>query len=198
MGETTYSEWLNGHVFDEEWIHAEVPDREWNAIFEEIEMALGFRLFIWQKHYIMTGKFRCYGATTAQVLRDLIVDVDAEPLNFRKIHGLKDVQYECELGQIKRKLDAAGIPTRRIYFGQGVRHRDISGKNEEQPSISTRYIDYVYNILKDNTDKFDRICMDYIIDLVGLSGLDELINNHLVESCGTVDGRKLYALLDKK
>lgn len=39
---------------------------------EDVEKALGFKLFIWQKTYIEYGVFRQYGETTAKILRLLI------------------------------------------------------------------------------------------------------------------------------
>ena len=35
-----------------EWIYSPVNDPMWNNLFERIEDALGFKLFIWQKTYI--------------------------------------------------------------------------------------------------------------------------------------------------
>lgn len=34
---------------------------------EDVEKALGFKLFIWQKTYIEYGVFRQYGETTAKI-----------------------------------------------------------------------------------------------------------------------------------
>ena len=40
---------------------------------EDVEKALGFKLFIWQKTYIEYGVFRQYGETTAKILRLLCI-----------------------------------------------------------------------------------------------------------------------------
>jgi hypothetical protein len=44
----------------------------------------------------------------------------------------------------------------------------------------------------------DSIYGDYIQHLVGICGLNALIANHLVESCGVVYGRQLYVLCEKE
>ena len=48
------------------WIYESVfPENE--EMFKKIEAALGFKLFFWQKAYIITGQFRRYGKTTAEI-----------------------------------------------------------------------------------------------------------------------------------
>lgn len=59
------------------------------------------------------------------------------------------------------------------------------------------YVDYVYNIIKFETDGFDAIYKDYIIELVGIFGFNALHQHKLLESCGVVNGRQLYALCRK-
>ena len=61
-----------------------------------------------------------------------------------------------------------------------------------------RYADYVYEILKNECRNLDALYQDYILELVGVMGMDALIENHLVETCGVVNGRQLYVLCDKK
>lgn len=56
---------------------------EFEKQFEAIEAALGFKLFAWQKTYIVHGQFRRYGATTAEILRELM-QVEAFPLDYTK------------------------------------------------------------------------------------------------------------------
>lgn len=60
------------------------------------------------------------------------------------------------------------------------------------------YVDYVYDVVKDSCKGMDAIYADHIVELVGTSGLNELVSNRLIESCGVLYGRKLYALLDKE
>ena len=42
--------------------------------------------------------------------------------------------------------------------------------------------------------KAEAVYEDAIIDLVGVHGLDLLREFHLIEGCGVIEGRKLYAL----
>lgn len=59
------------------------------------------------------------------------------------------------------------------------------------------YAEYVYDLLKEETKGLDAIYKDFIIESVGLHGLVALETYKLVESCGVVNGRKLYVLCDK-
>lgn len=54
--------------------------------------------------------------------------------------------------------------------------------------------DQVYKTVKDVCGNLDAIYEDYIIYLVGYEGLYILRESELVESCGVVNGRKLYTL----
>lgn len=60
------------------------------------------------------------------------------------------------------------------------------------------YVNLVYDIVKMESVGMDAIYRDYITHLVGVFGLNALLENKLLESCGTVHGRKLYVLRDKK
>ena len=59
------------------------------------------------------------------------------------------------------------------------------------------YVNDVYQILKEDCRDLDAIYRDYIIRLVGEVGLSYLVANGLLETCGAVNGRQLYALLEK-
>lgn len=61
-----------------------------------------------------------------------------------------------------------------------------------------RYVDYVYNMVSTECQGMDSIYADYIIRLVGVYGLNALIAYQLVETCGVVNGRQLFTLLNKK
>lgn len=56
------------------------------------------------------------------------------------------------------------------------------------------YVEKVYQILKEESDGLDAIYESFIKDVVGRRGLDILVQNKLVESCGVVNGRRLYTL----
>ena len=57
------------------------------------------------------------------------------------------------------------------------------------------YVDYVYQIVEFNAEGIDAIYEDYIIHLVGIEGLRVLKENNLLETCGVVANKQLYALV---
>ena len=61
-----------------------------------------------------------------------------------------------------------------------------------------KYVDYVYDILKKESRDFDAVYQDYVLELIGVMGMQALIENDLIETCGVVNGRQLYVLCDKK
>lgn len=94
--------------------------------FEAIEAALGFKLFTWQKSYIVTGEFRQYGASTAKALRELL-QVDATPLDYSvKPRSQREDWYRHFLREIKQQLDEAGVPTREIFFNPAQKQKYLS------------------------------------------------------------------------
>ena len=60
------------------------------------------------------------------------------------------------------------------------------------------YVDHVYEIIKEESKNFDAIYQDYILEMVGVMGMQALIENNLLEGCGSVNGRQLYVLCEKK
>ena len=60
------------------------------------------------------------------------------------------------------------------------------------------YADHVYEIVKNDTIEMDSVYGDYISNMVGVYGLNTLIENGFVESCGVINGRKLYVLVERK
>lgn len=56
--------------------------------------------------------------------------------------------------------------------------------------------DDIYDIVKENTKGLDAIYEDYIIELVGYDGLGLLLQERLIESCGVIGERQLYALVE--
>lgn len=97
-----------------EWIYSPVNDPMWNNLFERIEDALGFKLFIWQKTYIMGLGYRCSGQTTADVLRNLVGERTSESIYLERPKNRMEDFYQKELIEIKRKLDDKGIISRDI------------------------------------------------------------------------------------
>ena len=105
------------------------PDLE--RTLEAVEKALGFKLFVWQKTYIERGYFRQYGATTAEILRELLNKTEA-PLDYTKrpVSRMERL-YRDELKGIKEKLDAAGIPTRPVFFTKQDKEKYLREKEEQ-------------------------------------------------------------------
>lgn len=71
-------------------------------------------------------------------------------------------------------------------------------KQTKNKGLTTMYVDYVYDIVRLDCEGMDSIYKDYIIQMVGVYGLNALIEHKLVESCGVINGRRLYVLCDKK
>lgn len=53
-----------------------------------------------------------------------------------------------------------------------------------------------YNILVFECDGLDAVYEEYIIELVGDIALHDLVHYGLLETCGVVNGRQLYAIVD--
>lgn len=97
------------------WIYESVfPENE--EMFKKIEAALGFKLFFWQKAYIITGQFRRYGKTTAEILKELL-DVAGTPIDYTKRpSSSREDFYRRETREIQERLHKAGIKTRVIFW----------------------------------------------------------------------------------
>lgn len=61
-----------------------------------------------------------------------------------------------------------------------------------------QYCDYVYSIVKLASVELDSIYEDYITRLVGNTGLDALKKAGYLESCGVINGRPLYTLIERR
>lgn len=97
-----------------EWIYRPVNDLMWDNLFERIEEALGFKLFIWQKTYIMGLGYRCSGKTTADILKTLVGDRISTPVYLERPKNKREDFYQRELIEIKRKLDAKDVISRSV------------------------------------------------------------------------------------
>lgn len=60
------------------------------------------------------------------------------------------------------------------------------------------YVDYVYKIVENESRNWDALYQDFILEMVGAHGMDALLENKLLETCGVVNGRQLYVLLPKE
>lgn len=102
-----------------EWIyHTPFENHSW-VDFDAVEKALGFRLFGWQKDYILSGcdyAGRRTGKTTAEILHQLL-SVNEEPIDFSR--PARDNQaYIFKMGcyTIWEKLQKAGIEMRPVFW----------------------------------------------------------------------------------
>lgn len=58
----------------------------------------------------------------------------------------------------------------------------------------TDQVGFYYRIMWAEFQGSDALYEDYIIHLIGVVGLNALRDNRLIETCGIVNGRQLYAL----
>lgn len=120
-----------------EWIYAPTNfSQELEKTFTAVEKALGFKLFIWQKTFIANTTYRRSGRTTAEILRALL-NVSKPPLDYTKpVADHMERFYREETREIKAKLDAAGIPTRTVFFSRQEKEKYYSeaetGKQEKK------------------------------------------------------------------
>ncbi len=59
------------------------------------------------------------------------------------------------------------------------------------------YIDHIYEVIVRESDGLDALYENYIVHLVGYSGLNDLKQYKLIETCGVVNGMQLYTICDK-
>lgn len=104
------------------WIYRN-PYPEYEELFKRIEAALGFRLFVWQKSFIVMRKFRQYGETTARILRELL-DTEATPLDYtRRQANYREEYHRQEFRKIQESLQNAGIKTRVVFWSEADKRR---------------------------------------------------------------------------
>lgn len=98
-----------------QWIFACVGDPKWDDLFDKVERALGFKLFYWQKTYIMGMNWRCSGQTTAIILQELL-KTETTPIDYsRPVSSHRCEILRTDLLRIKEKLTKAGIKTREVW-----------------------------------------------------------------------------------
>lgn len=164
-----FSEWIYGDIgISDSWLCGEI---------DEIENALGFRLFCWQKYYMVYQRFRCYGETTAKNLTELVTYRNDEPLDFRKKASThKECCERYDLLRLKKKLDDAGIQTRKVLLpGEPV----SSDNKSKEENINVEPFNYFFAIchdiykqikeelpkppVEDPATKFIRECRDAVV-----------------------------------
>lgn len=83
------------------------PDPFSEGMFNKIEKALGFKLYTWQKTFIISGTFRLYGHTTAFILNEL-VNPGTYFIDLTPIHQ-SDKFYEGEKYRLYKLLKDTGV-----------------------------------------------------------------------------------------
>ena len=110
------------------------------------------------------------------------------------ILGLNDHKY-CEDGVHK-------VSCKDCWKQSGLEYKIKKEESIEMTNLKDFYtlpfVDLVYETVRFETLGLDSIYKDYIINLVGITGLNALIEHKLVEGCGIVNGRKLYVLCDRE
>ena len=109
------------------------PEEE--RIFETIEKALGYELFVWQKTYIISGNFRQYGATTAIILRELL-NINEPPIDHTiRCKNESERLYREELKKMKEILENEGIQTRTVFFSNEDKREYANQKSKEEKHV---------------------------------------------------------------
>ena len=127
---------FSGMKYLEDMLYSGAFMPEHEILFEKIEAALGFKLFFWQKTFIIYGTFRRFGKTTAECIRDL-VRTDLPPIDFTRYPRtpMEDF-YRKEMVEIQKKLSAAGIKTRTIRWPAW--KREVERRIEELDGIKIK------------------------------------------------------------
>ena len=108
-------EMLEAHFkFVDNWLHMPFPEHE--ELFQKIEKALGFKLFTWQKSFLITVEYRRIGDTTArsikQLLEDKEINLQIPPRNARQRFEQKELLRIYDMlkptGLVKAKIKVRG------------------------------------------------------------------------------------------
>lgn len=104
-----------------EWVYHAPKEYCCTVNFDAVEKALGFRLFGWQKDYILSGcayAGRRTGKTTAEILHQLL-SVNEEPIDFsRPAHDNQAYIFKMDCHDIWEKLHDAGIEMRPVFWSK--------------------------------------------------------------------------------
>lgn len=108
--------------------------------------------------------------------------------------GLKDLKYCGDTSGVRNSCAECWEQSGLEYE---IKNKESVNMQTLKEFYETPFVDLVYMTVKSETLGLDSIYKDYIINLVGVMGLNALIEHKLVEGCGVVNGRKLYVLCDK-
>lgn len=110
-----------------------------------IEQALGIKLFTWQKSYIKNGNFRCFGKTTAVIIR--ILTQGKEPVDLRNREKIQKYVmmdtpwiatgpvcgvFKREVKEIHEKLLAAGVKTNPVFYTEMDRKKFLRKEEKDE------------------------------------------------------------------
>lgn len=104
-----------------EWLYHAPEEYCCTVNFDAVEKALGFRLFGWQKDYILSGcayAGRRTGKTTAEILHQLL-SVFEEPIDFSRPASIKRIAtVRQDFRDIWEKLHDVGIEMRPVFWSK--------------------------------------------------------------------------------
>lgn len=131
----------NDNIKQPSWMY-DIPfyAPEYNELFEKVEKALCFKLFTWQKTYIINEEYRRSGRTTAEILRKLLVNEHNNSLNVDDCYidfsfpyvNEYEKWFRREVVRIKRILDEHGVKTKPIVTNSVDRRKLLDGILEEK------------------------------------------------------------------
>ena len=120
-----------------EWLYHTPFEGRSLVDFDAVEKALGFRLFGWQKDYILSGcayASRRTGKTTAEILHQLL-SVNEEPIDFSRPAPSKRIAIvRQDFRDIWEKLRADGIEMRQVFWSEEDKKKyEIESMNKFNP-----------------------------------------------------------------
>lgn len=103
-----------------EWIYHTPKENNDSVDFDAIEKALGFRLFAWQKSYILHQGFRRMGRTTSEVIKMLFNKEQYDnPIDFTEPPRNKILRiFRQQFREIWEKLRDAGVEMRPVFWSR--------------------------------------------------------------------------------
>ena len=106
-------------------------------MFSEIEKALGFKLFTWQKVFIVNGFYRRTGETTAQILQQLL-RYDAAPIDYSyPATNAKEHCFRSDFKKIQVQLQQAGITTRKVFWNKREKQKYMNDIQNKDSNVIT-------------------------------------------------------------
>lgn len=142
---------------DIEWIY-HILEKNYGIVdFDAVEKALGFRLFGWQKDYIITGcayASRRTGKTTSEILHQLL-SVDEEPIDFSRPAPSTRIAINRQYYRdIWEKLRDAGIPMRLVFWSRGDKKKyDVERYDKGYQDGKKEAIDNIWTNMRDRTER---------------------------------------------